>query len=155
MLHQACDVSSPFIQLPADPRGEIFDRIGQIRAELDAIQQDLQSPQPIVDELRQVRAYLAARASARRAFGEASFSDPAWDMLVQLYAHNLAQRRISLSALCAIARVPAATGQRWIRQLEDNGHVERTADPMDARKHRIQLTSSGRSKLQAYFQALG
>lgn len=155
MLHQACDVSSPFIQLPASASGDIFDRIGQIRAELDAIQQELQSPQPIVHKLRQVRAYLAARASARRAFGQATFSDPAWDMLVQLYAHDLAQRRISLSALCAIARVAAATGQRWIRQLEDNGHVQRTTDPMDARKHRVQLTSSGRSKMQAYFEALG
>ena len=155
MLHQACDVSTLLIQMPADPDSDVFDRIGHIRNQLDAIQLELQNPEPGRDKLRQVRAYLTARANARSAFGEAMFSDPAWDMLVQLYAHDLAQQRITLSRLCAMAHVATATGQRWIRQLERTGHVKRAADPLDTRKHRIQLTSSGRVRMEAYFRALG
>lgn len=155
MLHQACDVTSPLIQMREYCPDGAVDRIGHIRTQLDALQQELQSPRRGAASLGQVRAYLTARASARRAFGDAMFSDPAWDMLVQLYAHDLAQSRISLSALYIVARVPAATGQRWIRQLEHSGDVERAADPLDARKHRIQLTSSGRDKMEAYFRALG
>lgn len=155
MLHQACEVSLPLIQVSAASCPDISDRISHIRFELDAIQQELQAPQPRDPNLRQVRAYVAARANARSAFGEQMFSDPAWDMLVQLYAHDLAQRRITLSKLCAVARVATATGQRWIRQLEHSGHVERAADPLDARKCRIQLTYSGRAEMEAYFRALG
>lgn len=155
MLHQACDRTSALISMPADPCSDIADRIGHVRIELDAIHQELRNPQPGCANLRQVRAYLSARAKAREAFGEHMFSDPAWDILVHLYAHHLAQRRSTISGLCGMAGVPLATGLRWIKQLEQAGHVERAADPLDARKQRIDLTSSGRDTLQAYFDALG
>jgi DNA-binding MarR family transcriptional regulator len=154
MLHQACDVSSPLIQMPLALPLSTADRIEHIRAQLDEIQEELRHQGADQCRLQQVRAYLAARRGARQAFGAATFSDPAWDMLVQLYAHHLAQQSIALSKLCQAAHVPTATGQRWIKYLEQTGHVARKADKHDNRRQWLALTDSGLNKMEAYFRTL-
>ena len=108
----------------------------------------------VIDELAQVRSYIQARAEARRNFGKEIFSDPAWDMLVQLYASQLSQHRIALSRLCGLSQVAGGTGKRWLDILETNGEIERIADPLDRRRTWVNLTPAGSSKMKAYFKAI-
>jgi DNA-binding MarR family transcriptional regulator len=82
------------------------------------------------------------------------FGEPAWDMLLDLYGHQLDQNRISVSALCSSSGVPATTALRWIGNLERAGLVLRRNDPLDGRRVWIELTNDGSSAVDRYFDGL-
>ena len=82
------------------------------------------------------------------------FADPAWDILLELYAADLDQKRVSTSELCMAAAVPATTALRWIDKLDQMGFLARDADPLDRRRIWVALSPLARSKMQSYFEAL-
>jgi DNA-binding MarR family transcriptional regulator len=99
-----------------------------------------------------VKAAIKARR-AREAFLPAHlFADPAWDMLLELYAAELDQMRVPTSSLCAASAVPATTALRWIGTLESEGLVERKNDVLDGRRIFVRLSSKAVSLMEAYFQ---
>lgn len=69
----------------------------------------------------QVRSILRIRRDRSRIFGDGLFSDPAWDILLELLAARLGNRKLRLSELDAIA--PRSVLARWIAQLEEKGLV--------------------------------
>lgn len=81
------------------------------------------------------------------------FADPAWDILLELFAAELSQERISVSSLCAGAAVPSTTALRWIAQLERSGLACRQQDPKDARRYYVSLTADGRQRMESYFRS--
>lgn len=83
--------------------------------------------------------------------GENLFADPAWDMLLELYANELAQQRVSVSSASDAAGVPLSTALRWMAALEERGLVARTSDPLDGRRVWISLTAHGASLMHRYF----
>lgn len=102
-----------------------------------------------------VRSILSERRSRSEFFKDDLFADPAWDMLLELYASELAQHRISVSRLCEGAAVPPTTALRWIKRLEDEGLLVREGDPLDARRVHVRLSTDASSRMSAYFQRLG
>jgi len=82
------------------------------------------------------------------------FADPAWDILLDLFLAHQSQLKISVSSLCVASNVPSSTALRWVRTLEDQGLVERVADPLDDRRHSIALTQRGIDALAGYFSTL-
>lgn len=86
-------------------------------------------------------------------FGEDLFGNPAWDILLELYACELGQRRISVSSASAAAGVPETTALRWMAVLEEKDLVGREKDPCDGRRIWISLTSHGKSLMHHYFTA--
>lgn len=112
---------------------------------------------PQFDQLvteRQIRAMLQLRRQRDRFFDGDIFADPAWDILLELYAATLGQFRVSISNLCVGAAVPATTALRWIKQLEDQGLIERRADPTDGRRHFVMLSHKGLGAMNAYFRTV-
>ena len=99
-----------------------------------------------------IRNILCARARRASFFSAKLFADPAWDMLLELYAAELDQVRLSVGSLCIGSGVPDTTGLRWIGVLEQEGLIERRGDPFDRRRIYIELTASGSSAMTAYFQ---
>lgn len=97
---------------------------------------------------------IKARRARARFFDSTLFADPAWDILLELYAAHLAHRRLSVSAVCDGAAVPATTALRWIKTLESHGHVERRDDPMDGRRVFLELSESAVSRMEELFQTL-
>ncbi len=65
----------------------------------------------------------------------------------QLMCHD----GMRLSDLAAKVELDASTVSRQIKQLEDKGLVERTADPDDGRASLIQLSPAGHRTMQAAF----
>src|SRR3954451_9357535 len=59
--------------------------------------------------LERVRSILKARRMRARFFEAELFADPAWDVLLELYAAQIGQYRISVSSLCIGAAVPPTT----------------------------------------------
>lgn len=97
---------------------------------------------------------IRARHQRSRFLPSNLFSDPAWDLLLALYAAEIAQRRTTVGQLCAAANVPATTGLRWLSTLEESGLVERRADPLDARRFFVSLTKEGSEGMGAYLQSM-
>lgn len=108
--------------------------------------------QPVTE--RAIRNLIKIRRDRAKFFDAELFADPAWDMLLELYACHLAQHRISVTALCAAACVPATTALRWIAALEAKELIERRADPTDGRRYFMSLTSAGRITMEAYFRTV-
>lgn len=70
------------------------------------------------------------------------FSEPAWDMLLDLYVNDNGSG-IATSSLCIASNVPATTALRWIQTLADRGLIERHTSDMDQRMTLICLSESG------------
>jgi hypothetical protein len=102
----------------------------------------------------EVRNAIRARRMRAQFFAAGLFADPAWDMLLDLFAARLEQRAVSVSSLCIAAAVPPTTALRWIGTLHDAGLFERQADPSDRRRAHIALTAAGLAGMQAYARAV-
>ncbi|TRW14082.1 hypothetical protein [Glacieibacterium frigidum] len=101
-----------------------------------------------------VRAILKRRRDRERYFPAELFSDPAWDMLLDLTAARLEKRSVSVSSLCIAAAVPTTTALRWIRNLCDVGMFERTTDPDDLRRGIITLSDDTAARMMTYLASI-
>ncbi len=77
-------------------------------------------------------------------FGTAMFSEPAWDILLDLFVSEHDGRQLSVSSVCIGARAPSATALRYLKMLEENALVERIRDMSDGRRSHVRLTMRGR-----------
>jgi DNA-binding MarR family transcriptional regulator len=79
--------------------------------------------------------------------GDALFSEPAWDILLDLFISDHDRRQLSVSAVCIGARAPSATALRYLTMLQDADLIERTRDERDGRRSHVQLTPLGRRRM--------
>ena len=100
---------------------------------------------------KQVRAIISQRRQRERHFEADLFADPAWDMMLDLYACWLDRRRVSVSSLCIAAAVPATTALRWIKLMENKGHLVRMPDRHDARRIYVALSPAALMEMHRYF----
>lgn len=110
---------------------------------------------PGLPDARTVRRIIRDRQLRMQFFARGLFADPAWDMLLDLAAARVEQRRVSITSLCLASGVPLTTALRWIRQLEDARLIQRQVDPADRRRSHITLTDSTADALARYFTAVG
>lgn len=82
------------------------------------------------------------------------FSDPAWDILLDLMAANLANQAVSVSSACAAAQVPFSTGLRYVNRLVAEQLAIRISDPNDRRRDLLELTPQGLWLMSNYVQSL-
>lgn len=101
-----------------------------------------------------IRRTLQARAQRGLYFSSRLFSDPAWDILLQLYAAALMQRKLTVSRLTKRSGVPMTTAIRWLATLESEGLLTRQEDPLDGRQVYVSLSAKGLRGMQAYFEDL-
>ena len=102
----------------------------------------------------EVEDLMRARRRRARHFNSDLFADPAWDMLLKLYAAELGQRRVSITKLGLASGVPATTALRWLTTLQKEGLIQRQSDPLDGRRIYVSLTDAGSRAMTAYFQDL-
>ena len=77
--------------------------------------------------------------------------EPAWDILLDLYAAACKGKPVSVSNACLAADAPPSTALRWLHHLAVEGLVERVPDASDARRHFVRLTEPGLAQMTAYF----
>jgi DNA-binding MarR family transcriptional regulator len=102
-------------------------------------------------EAAMVRNILKLRRRRESFFDSNLFADPAWDILLDLYAAKLESKKVSVSSLCIAASVPPTTALRWISTMTEDGQLMREHDPDDARRVFIRLSDSTEESLRAYF----
>ena len=100
-----------------------------------------------------VRRSIRARRLREKYFDSRLFADPAWDMLLDLYAAHLEGRDVSISSLCIAAATPPTTALRWIGSMTDAGMLVRQPDQRDRRRHMISLSDGALRAIERYFSA--
>lgn len=106
------------------------------------------------NKAKRIRRIIRERRMREQFFPADLFADPAWDMLLDLYAARLEQQPVSVSSLCIAAAVPATTALRWIKTMTDSNMFMREADPHDGRRIFIALGDAAAEGLDRYFEAL-
>lgn len=132
--------------------------IARIQRELDALRSKVtgsRSTEGREPTEAEVQGVLRARRRREAIFKKELFSDPAWDILLELYAAALGQRRVPTSALGTIAGIPLTTALRWISKLESEGLVTREDDPLDGRRVWVALTQNALPLMSRYFREAG
>ena len=97
-----------------------------------------------------IRQIQKLRHSRELLFSPDLFADPAWDMLLELYAAELGCTRLSVTSLCIASASPATTALRWINKLEEQGWVSREADQHDGRRSFIALTAKASAAMETF-----
>ncbi|MFN3864329.1 MAG: MarR family transcriptional regulator [Erythrobacter sp.] len=110
--------------------------------------------QPPLPDPRMVRQVIANRQARARFFDAELFSDPAWDMLLDLTAAHGEGARVSVTSLCIAAGVPATTALRWLTQMVESGLFVRVPDPADKRRAFIALSDRSLTAMAGYFASL-
>lgn len=102
----------------------------------------------------EIRAVIRTRRLRDRFFAGGLLEDPAWDMLLDLFAAALEGRSVSVSSLCIAAAVPPTTALRWIGRMVDEGLFARHADPHDRRRVFIALSPRADDAMHGYVAAV-
>jgi len=114
-------------------------------------------PGPLLERpdirVRDVRNAIRARRLRDQFFGPGLFEDPAWDMLLDLFAAELERVQVSVSSLCIAAAVAPTTALRWITRMTDAGLFERHPDPFDRRRAFMALSSRASLAMRNYVAA--
>lgn len=131
---------------PTLPPAVVADRSPVFRGGPDAPEMEI--------EPAEVRATIRARRLRDQFFDSGLFADPAWDMLLDLFAAQLEHARVSVSSLCIAAAVPPTTALRWITTMREAGLFERHDDPFDRRRAYVGLSETARLAMQRYCAAL-
>ena len=112
------------------------------RAQAPIVRSDIQG--------RDVRDTIRARRLRDQFLGAGLFEDPAWDMLLDLFAAELEHAQVSVSSLCIAAAVAPTTALRWIARLTEAGLFERRPDPFDRRRAFMALSASASLAMRNY-----
>lgn len=102
----------------------------------------------------EVRQAIRARRLRANFFDAELFADPAWDMLLDLFAAELEGASVSVSSLCIAACVPGTTALRWIASMTEGGLFDRQPDPNDRRRAFVVLTDRSRAAMRGYFASV-
>lgn len=92
-----------------------------------------------------------ARAARSEFFNGALFSDPAWDIILELFVAEHEGRRVQISAVGLVADIPQTTVLRWLSALEAAALIERHPDMLDRRRTFVHLTDHGSQAVAELF----
>lgn len=104
---------------------------------------------------RACRELIKARSRRSMFFSANLFSDPAWDILLELFAADCEGRKLSISSVGLAANIAMTTALRWIDVLERDGLAQRQDDPLDGRRSFLTLSDQGFQAMRAYVEAEG
>lgn len=96
----------------------------------------------------QIQSILKFRRMRSEIFGEGLFSDPAWDILLELYAAGLGKRRMTLRELASIA--PETTLARWVSALEEKKLIVVEPDPSGTHRSWVGLSHECAAKMSIF-----
>lgn len=94
--------------------------------------------------------YLARRARSGF-FSRGLDGEPAWDMLLALYARDAVRAVHTTAQLTEFSAAAPSTALRWIDYLCDQGLLAKAPSPADRRVTLVRLTAKARAQLDSYF----
>lgn len=101
-----------------------------------------------------VRNIIKARRKRMDFLDPELFSDPAWDILLELTLAKLEGTRIPASSACASTQVPFSTAFRHLGNLVSSGLVLRWKDQEDSRRVMVELEDDTYAAILEYLKAI-
>jgi hypothetical protein len=140
----------------ANSRDDVAAQLGRVQFEIDKLgtmvgRYDPSLP-PKEISANWIRGIQSARRRREKVFGDDLFADPAWDILLELFAVQLEGGRAAVSDLCNAAAVPYTTALRSIRELERADLIVRTHDHQDRRRIWVDLSRTGNDAMRRFFR---
>lgn len=126
-------------------------------AELPVRDEEAPSPPPSLDAIRLAdfaRCLYGSRRLRDGLFPPHLFGEPAWDILLDLFAAETEGKAVDVSSACVAAAVPQTTALRYVARLETAGLVRRTPVASDRRRSLLNLTPVGRATIESVLNAL-
>ena len=87
-------------------------------------------------------------------FPERYFSNPFWDIMLELYLADDAGETYCTSSIGLTSGIPPTTVLRYLSKLESDGFITRTDDRHDARRTLVRLTAQGAETMANVFQGV-
>jgi len=94
---------------------------------------------------------MAVRRRRERILGSGLFSEPAWDILLELYVARAESCDVTVGNACLAASVPMTTALRCGQMLEERAMVYRERDPKDGRRIFLRISDGTFAKLTTLF----
>lgn len=88
-----------------------------------------------------------------RQFGSELGQDGVWNMLLELVVARLEQKMISTKCLWLASGAPQSSALRWVNHLVADGHLARSLDPADARRHFLRIDDELFDRVVAFLVA--
>lgn len=104
--------------------------------------------------LKITRKLVRMREQRGQFLNPALFSDPMWDILLDLTSARLEQKTVPVSSVCQAAGVPMSTALRQIRSLVDMGLIRRWSDPLDRRRDLLAINDEAMDAMRQYLTHL-
>lgn len=98
-----------------------------------------------LDDLR------AVRKVRSKYFPSELFSDPCWEMLLDLYDGQLGGQDVTVTSLGAASGASLTTALRRMDALQSHGLIERAEDPEDKRRTIVRLSRAGLDAVERFF----
>ena len=100
--------------------------------------------------LQMAEAVLQLRRERKALFEPSLFGEPAWDMLLSLYAREGRGQSTTVMQLQEASTVPPSTADRWLRQLENIGLVSRRSHSALPETDFLELADRAKQSLDTY-----
>lgn len=102
---------------------------------------------PAISPVEFARNHYRLRRARDKLFPTGYFSDPGWEIMLELYLCECDNLELSPSYLGYAAAIPPTTTLRYVAQLEQDGYIERTPCNKDRRRTITRLTEAGRKAM--------
>lgn len=136
---------------------DIEDRIAQLEQQLHRLQseREARNGRPSMTAVERAETLYELRRARNLFFGNNSdlFSEPAWDMLLDIFIAKERGTDLSVSDTCLGSGVPTTTALRWITALEQRGMITKVRDTQDGRRCFVRLTPQAYESLRLYLEA--
>lgn len=145
----------------------VVELIKDLTAKLSAVAEEFNGrvahaaePVPVGDEpsdddlVEHAKSVLRERRMRRQFLPGELFHEPAWDMLLALFASRDDRMPMNIKALVSMSDAPVTTSQRWIEHLHKLKLIDRVIDPTDRRRVEVSLSHSGDQAMKSYLRAL-
>jgi hypothetical protein len=100
------------------------------------------------------RQILAGRQQRDRYFDPVLFSNPAWDILLNLYVAAADDRAMSALDSCGASAMPESVVLRWLSYLKQDEMVIESANPRHPRQTLLRLSEQARLTIRSYLGSL-
>ncbi|HTG37413.1 MarR family transcriptional regulator [Sphingomonas sp.] len=125
-------------------------RVEQLRHSIDKAGVSAARSRPMAQRaLETAKRALAIRRRRERLFGPGLFSEPVWDILLELYIARAEGCDVPVGNACLAASVPMTSALRWCQLLQDRGILCRARDPRDGRRVFLRMTDDSFARLTA------
>jgi DNA-binding MarR family transcriptional regulator len=105
------------------------------------------------ERFAKVRAALNDRARRREHLSSEFLTEPAWDIMLELYAFEILRHQPTVAELTGRINVPVSTAIRWMKALETDDLIGSNLRPYTDALVWVGLTSKGSDAMDAYFSA--